>query len=115
MTITVTSSDCQFTGNAFSITSPIQETVFSDGCSVTAGTVFQLNGGAAFNAGTNLAAQFTQGSGTPSAPPKGPPATRVSGTFPDWTIELDDGGNPTGPGEPDFNDIVLAVHATVVP
>jgi PKD repeat protein len=117
VTITITAADCQFVGNAFAITAPIQETVFTDGCSLQAGTVFNINGGAAFNAGTSLEAQFTQGAGGPNDPEKGPPATRVTGAFPDWTVEFDDGGDPTGIGgpEPDFNDIVLAVHATVVP
>jgi hypothetical protein len=115
VTITVTESDCQFTGNAFTILAPITETVFSDGCALTPGTVFQINGGAAFAAGTQLQAQFTQGSGDANDPPKGPPGTRVSGTFPDWTIEFDDGGQPTVLGEPDFDDIILTVHATVVP
>ncbi len=115
ITITVNAADCEFTGNAFAITAPIQETVFADGCSLTAGQVFNINGGAAFDAGTSLEAQFTQGAGGPSAPPKGSPATRVTGAFPDWTIEFDDGGDPTGAGEPDYNDIVLAVHATAAP
>lgn len=115
ITITVTLADCEFTGNAFAITQPIQETVFSDGCAVTPGTVYNINGGTAFNAGTSLAAVFTQGAGQPGDPAKGPPATQVAGSFPDWTVSFDDGGAPTAPGEPDFNDIVLTVHATVVP
>jgi PKD repeat protein len=113
VTITVTEAHCQFTGNAFTILAPITETVFSDGCSLTVPAVFQINGGAAFDAGTQLQAQFTQGSEDPTDPPKGPPATQVDGSFPDWTIKFDDGGLPSAPR--DFNDIVLAVHATVVP
>ena len=115
VTITVSAADCEFTGNAFAITQPIQETVFTDGCSLTPGTEFTLNGGTAFGAGTSLEAQFTQGAGTPTDPEKGSPATRVTGAFPDWTIEFDDGGAPTAPGEPDFNDIVLTVHAEAAP
>jgi hypothetical protein len=117
VTITLTINDCQFTGNAFAILQPIQETVFTDGCSITSPAVFTINAGAAFNANTSIQAQFTQGAGKPTDPPKGPPATRVTGSFPDWTIEFDDGGDPTGIGgpEPDFNDIVLLVHATEVP
>ncbi len=111
VTITVTASDCQFSGNAFAITAPIQETVFSNGCSLTPGTVFNINGGAAFPDNTSLAAQFTQGNADPGDPVKGPAATRVTGTFPTWTIEFDDGGDPTGAGEPDYNDIVLTVQA----
>jgi PKD repeat protein len=112
VTVTVTAVDCQFTGNAFAITAPIQETVFTDGCSLAPNTVFNINGGAAFPDNTSLEAQFTQGAGGPNDPPKGPPATRVTGTFPEWTVEFDDGGDPTGVGEPDFNDIVLTVRAT---
>jgi PKD repeat protein len=116
VTITVTAVDCEFIGNAFAITEPIQETVFTDGCQVPGGTAFPINGGGAFDAGTSLQAQFTQGTKPrPGDPDPGPPSFRVSGSFPDWTIELDDGGNAGAPGEPDYNDIVLAVHATVVP
>jgi PKD repeat protein len=115
ITITLSAVACEFVGNSFAITAPIQETVFTDGCSETAGTVYNINAGAAFEAGTEIAAQFTQGAGQPSDPAKGPPATRVTGVFPDWTIEFDDGGAPTAPGEPDFNDIVLTVHATLAP
>jgi PKD repeat protein len=116
VTITVATSDCQFIGNAFAITEPIQEQVFANGCELADGTSFTINGGTAFDAGTNLQAQFTQGTKPrPSDPDPGPAATRVSGVFPDWTIEFDDGGNTGAPGEPDFNDIVLTVHATVVP
>jgi PKD repeat protein len=112
VTITVVTSDCQFIGNSFAITQPIQETVFTDGCTLLDNTVFTINGGAAFAAGTNLRALFTQGTKPrPADPDPGPASTRVSGTFPDWTIEFDDGGNAGIPGEPDFNDIVLAVHA----
>jgi PKD repeat protein len=116
VTITVAASDCEFIGNSFAITEPIQEQVFTNGCQLADGTAFNINGGAAFNAGTNLQAQFTQGTKPrPGDPDPGPAATRVSGAFPDWTIEFDDGGNVGAPGEPDFNDIVLTVHATVVP
>lgn len=115
LTVTLTSRDCQFVGNAFAITAPIQQTVFTDGCSELAGTVYTINGGTAFSAGTKLEAQFTQGAGAPSDPPKGAPALRLSQITPSqWKIEYDDGGDPTGifGPEPDFNDIVLTVDAT---
>ena len=116
VTITVESAVCEFIGNSFAITQPIQQTVFSDGCTLEDNTVFTINGGAAFAAGTNLQAQFTQGTKPrPADPDPGPASTRVSGAFPDWKIEFDDGGNTGAPGEPDYNDIVLKVHATVVP
>ena len=112
VTITVTTSDCQFIGNQFEITQPIQESVFADGCTVDDGTVFPINGGAAFTAGTSIQTRFIQGvKPRPADPDPGPAATRVSGSFPTWTIEIDDGGNSGRPGEPDFNDIVLTVTA----
>jgi PKD repeat protein len=119
ITITLTSSDCEFTGNRFAITQPIQQTVFTNGCNkALIGTVYTINGpnsDGSFDAGTSLQAQFTQGVGAPTDPTRGPPAIKLTGTFPTWTISIDDGGNPTGPGEPDFNDIVLSVQATAVP
>jgi PKD repeat protein len=112
VTITLASEDCNADGNTLAITSPIQETVFTDGCHTTAGTAVTINGGAAFDAGTQLEAQMTSGSVDPN---RIPPAVHVTGTFPDWTLSFDDGEDPTGPGEPDFNDLILTVHATVVP
>jgi PKD domain-containing protein len=113
VTITVTTTNCEFNGNSFAITQPIQEQVFSDGCKLADGTSFTINGGAAFPPGTSLQAQFTQGTKPrASDPDPGPASTRVSGSFPTWTIEFDDGGNTGSPGEPDFNDIVLTVTAS---
>jgi PKD repeat protein len=114
--ITVESSVCEFIGNRFEIVQPIQAEVFADGCAVADGTVFPINGGAAFAAGTSLQTRFTQGTKPrPADPDPGPAATRVSGSFPNWTIEIDDGGNAGNPNEPDYNDIVLTVTATPAP
>jgi PKD repeat protein len=118
VTVTLASRDCQLIGNAFAIIQPIQQTLFTDGCTETAGTVYTLNGPNAdksFNPATSIQAQFTQGHAGPSAPPVGTPQLRLTGSFPDWTIDIDDGGNPTGLGEPDYNDIVLTVHAQAAP
>jgi PKD repeat protein len=113
VTISVDAANCQFIGNKFEIVEPIAEVVFTDGCTLSAGDTFTLQGGTAFGAGTNLLARFTQGTKPrPADPDPGPASTRVSGAFPEWTIEFDDGGNAGAPGEPDFNDIVLTVTAT---
>lgn len=112
VTITLTTRDCNANGNTLRITSPITQTIFTNGCSETQGTVYQVNGGTAFNAGTDLVAEVTSGSTDPN---RIPPAVSITGSFPDWTLNFDDGEDPTGPGEPDFNDLVLTVHATVVP
>lgn len=110
--VTLTSSDCTAQGNRLDITQPIQQNIFGNGCRVPPGTVFRVNFGTPFDAGTQLQAQMTSGSQDPN---RIAPQLRVTGDFPTWTLEFDDGENPTGPGEPDFNDIVLTVQATVVP
>jgi len=117
LTITLTTSDCAFTGNQFAITAPVEQTVFTDGCTQPVGTVYTITGpnAGAFDAGTEIQAVFTQGVGLPGDPPRGPPAIKVEGAFPTWTISIDDGGNVGLPGEPDFNDIVLTAQATAVP
>jgi PKD repeat protein len=116
ITFTMTSHDCAFTGNQFEITAPVEQVVFTDGCTQPVGTVYAINGpdSGAFDAGTQIQAKFTQGVGKPGDPPRGPPAIKVEGSFPTWTISIDDGGNVGAPGEPDFNDIVLTAQATVV-
>ncbi len=108
--VTITSLDCTATGNTLIITLPDpDETVFTDGCSQTAGDFFDLNNGAAYAAGTELRAQMISGSDDPN---RIAPQLHVTGTYPSWTLEFDDGEDPTGPGEPDFNDIVMTVVAT---
>jgi len=114
VTITLTNRDCQFIGNKLEITAPILQTLFTDGCAEPVNTVYSINQGNPFDANTSIEARFTQG--TPGTPPPTPPVApqiRVTGTHPDWKLEIDDGG--TGPGEPDFNDIVLTVHAEAAP
>jgi len=115
LVITLTSTDCQ-DGNQFDITSPISALVFTNGCVVTPlPKDYEINGGNPFDAGTQLTFKFTQGAGDPDDPPRVPPQIRLEGTYPDWTIKIDDGGNSTEPGEPDFNDLELTVHATAAP
>jgi PKD repeat protein len=109
VTITLTSRDCTASGNQLDITNPIQETVFTDGCSETVGTVYTINGGSAFTAGTPLEVQVISGSNDPE---RGPPSIRVEGTYPTWTLNFDDGEDVANPEEPDFDDLVLTVEAT---
>lgn len=121
VTVTVQSTLCQFVGNTFIMPSPAatpSDTLFKDGCKVPAGTVYTINGpnpDKSFPASSHVAALFIQGHRKPTDPPKGPPATKVTGSSPDWTVAIDDGGNVGGVGEPNFTDIVLAVHVAVVP
>jgi PKD repeat protein len=114
VTVTLESSDCELSGNTFKVTitppgggSPVEETLFTDGCHTAAGTSYQLQSGATFTAGTTIQAQVISGGTTLELPP----AIRVTGTYPDWTLEFDDGAQ-SEPPEPDFNDLVISVVAT---
>lgn len=110
VTVTLTGSDCEATGNTFVILTPVLDTLFTDGCFTpvpgSPDATFQLDGGAVFTAGTELTAQVI--SGIPDQ--QAPPAVRVVGVFPSWTLEFDDGRG--GVGEPDFNDLTITVVAT---
>ena len=107
--VTLVSRECTARNNTFEITAPTLETLFTDGCYVpAAGTSFDLNGGAAYAAGTELAAQVSSGSVKLEAEP----SLRVTGSYAEgWTLEFDDGEDATFP-EPDFNDIVIRIVAT---
>jgi PKD repeat protein len=109
VTVTLTSSDCEAMGNTFKILMPVEETLFTDGCfTPTPGTpeaTFQLDNGTVFTAGTEITAQVV--SGLPDQ--DNPPTVRVLGAFPTWTLDFDDGRG--GPGEPDFNDLVITITA----
>jgi PKD repeat protein len=109
--VTITGRDCTASGNTLVITEPDDPdtVVFDDGCSLDPGDFFDLNGGAQYAAGTELRAQMISGSDDPD---RIAPQLRVTGAYPSWTLEFDDGEDPTGPGEPDFNDIVMTVDAT---
>lgn len=114
VTVRMFARACQFDGNKLEIIAPIMQIIFTNGCAEPVGAVYQLNQGNPFEAGTQIQARFTQG--TPTTPPPTPPVApqiRVEGSYPNWTLSIDDGG--TGPNEPDYNDIVLTVTATAAP
>jgi PKD repeat protein len=119
VTITMTSRNCELVGNRVTVQQPTRQSVFDNICTRDVPPVYtvkDVNGATAtFLEGAQLPIQFTRGDPRAGDPPAGPPVARVRGTFPDWTITIDDGGNPQGQNEPDFNDVILAVHATVVP
>lgn len=107
--VTLVSSDCQAHGNTFVITQPAVDTLFTDGCFAAPGTAFDLNSGAAYDQGTQLAAEVLTGvAGSANA------QLQVTGDFATgWTLKFDDGF--VGPGEPDFNDLQILVKATPAP
>jgi hypothetical protein len=94
---------------------PIGDQVFLSVCWRTAGEELGIFGGRldeliVFEAGTQARIWFTQGDANRLL---NPPEGHLEGTFPDWTINFEDGDHPGAPGEPDFTDVVLGVHATV--
>jgi PKD repeat protein len=104
------SHSCAAQANRVIITAPVSQVIFADGCVDPVGTVVPINGGAVFAANTQL--QIAVLSGTvASGGLTFQPAIRVTGDFASgWTLTFDDGYG--GPGEPDFNDLVILIKAT---
>jgi PKD repeat protein len=114
------SHDCQFSGNKLTANTPalgqIFQTVFFNLCNRTVGEEKVLADATGnplvLQPGTPITVRFTAGSPGPTDPPAGDPGVRVVGNFPNWTLNIDDGGLAGAPGEPDFNDAVVSVVAT---
>jgi PKD repeat protein len=110
VTVTLESRECTARNNTFRITQPAEEVLITDGCYAPAvGSSWALNNGEAYAAGTELNAEVISG----SLKLETDPALRVVGTYPEWTLEFDDGEDATPP-EPDFNDMVITITATPV-
>jgi hypothetical protein len=83
-------------------------------CQHTVGDAIGIFGGEfdelwVYETGTQARIWFTQGKANHAL---NPPAGHLEGTFPDWTLSFEDGDHPGAPGEPDFTDVVVGVHAT---
>jgi PKD repeat protein len=112
--------NCDIQGNRITTPPPIGDQVFLNVCFKTVGTELGIFGGPTdslivFPAGSQVRIWLTQGTPNKGDPALGPPVGNLTGTFPEWTINWEDGDNPGGEGEPDFIDVVLGVRATVVP
>jgi PKD repeat protein len=93
---------------------PIGDQMFLGVCQHTVGDAIGIFGGEfdelwVYEAGTQARIWFTQGKANHAL---NPPAGHLEGTFPDWTLSFEDGDHPGAPGEPDFTDVVVGVHAT---
>ena len=109
VTATIVSRECSARNNQVVITAPITETAFADGCYDPVGVAVPVNGGAVFAANTTLQVEVRSGTFAASTLVFAP-SIRVSGTFAiGWTLTFDDGFG--GPGEPDFNDLVILIKA----
>jgi PKD repeat protein len=116
VTITLVSRSCELAGNRLAVTAPQPQTVFFNICGRTPGETFTLKnstgGDLVITAGGQLALRFFQGTADPGDPATGDPGIQVIGSFPTWTLKIDDGGAAGSPNEPDFNDAELTVQAT---
>jgi PKD repeat protein len=116
---TVVSRSCELVGNKLTTTGPVARTVFFHLCNRTVGEEYTLpdDTGAplVLPAGTPLGIRFHQGTADTGDPAPGDPGVRIDGSYPNWTLNIDDGGAPGTPGEPDFNDAVVSVTATLAP
>ena len=97
---------------------PVGDQVFLSVCQLPAGKELGVFGGAEdklwiYETGTQARIWFSQGVPRPGEAPRGAPAGVLTGTFPDWTLSFDDGDNAGTEGEPDMNDLVVGVHATL--
>jgi PKD repeat protein len=117
--IIVVSEDCELSGNKIEVTAPRLQTAFFNLCNRLPGEEYTVTDAAGaplvFQAGTPIALRFTQGTPGAGDPPTGDPGIQIVGTYPNWTLNVDDGGAAGTPGEPDFNDVVLRVQATLAP
>ena len=95
---------------------PIGDQLFISVCNNKAGDAIGIFGGRldelwVYEAGTQARIWFTQGNAKPGQT-LNPAAGQLTGNFPDWTLSFEDGDHPGAPGEPDFTDLVVGVHAT---
>jgi PKD repeat protein len=115
----IVSRSCELSGNSIRVTAPVDKSIFFNLCNRSVGEeqVVTDNTGApvVFAAGTAMNVRFNQGVAGPSDPPTGDPGIRITGAFPNWTLNIDDGGAAGTQGEPDFDDAVISVQATTAP
>jgi PKD repeat protein len=116
LVLTVLGVNCELGGPLINTPPPVADELFIKVCSsVQVGDstgIFAGNdeGRYLYDAGTQARIRFHQSASTHAL---NPPAGRLEGTYPNWTISFEDGDHPDTPGEPDFADVVLGVQATL--
>lgn len=117
--IRIVSTACELSGNKIEVTAPRQQTAFFNLCNRSPGEEYTITDAAGapmvIAAGTPITLKFTGGTPGPADPAAGDAGIQIDGTYPNWTLNIDDGGAAGTPGEPDFDDVVLAVQATLAP
>jgi PKD repeat protein len=116
----LTGISCDLNGQRITIPPPSRDQVFLGVCLRTVGDSTRIFGGPGDSAfvylpGGQVQIQFTQGTAGSGDPTPGAPAGQVVGTFPNWTINFEDGAHSGDAGEPDFTDVVLQVEAIPPP
>ena len=111
---------CTLNGERVTIPQPIGDQVFLNVCSKAVGDSTKIFGGPAdtavvFLAGSQVKIRFSQGTAGPGDPAPAAPQATFIGSFPNWTINFEDGDHAGDPGEPDFSDVVLGVEAVAHP
>jgi hypothetical protein len=111
---------CDLNNQRVVIPPPSSDQVFLNVCTRSVGDSTMIFGGPLdepfiYEAGSQTAILFRQGTPDADEPAPNPAVGQVTGSFPNWTINFEDGDNPGGPGEPDFTDVVLQVEAVPAP
>ncbi len=96
--VELASNACEAEGNTLRLTKPSQQTLTANGCYETEGTKWTFAG--PFPAGTAISLEVE------AARLHNPPTLRVTGSYPQWRIEFEDGFDT------DYDDMILMVRAT---
>ncbi|HET9150706.1 MAG TPA: hypothetical protein VFN83_03215 [Gemmatimonadales bacterium] len=102
-TITLVSTSCVAKGTTITVTSPVSDKLTGDACYQSVPKTWTI-GSASAGFPPNTQVNFT----IISDQTANPPGFHVAGTYPDWNITFEDGGDT------DYNDVVLNVHATAI-
>ena len=91
--------------------------MFLNICTLAEGSEIGIFGGPmdkliVYEAGSQVIIRFFQGFASKDHPVLVLPSATFEGTYPDWIIHFEDGSQPGEPGEPDFADVVIGLHAT---
>jgi hypothetical protein len=95
--VVLVSTSCVASGNSIRLTQPVTGVLTSNACYEPSGREFRFDG--PFAAGTAIDLQIQ------SVQLANPAALRVSGAYPSWTLNFEDGADS------DFNDVVMQVEA----
>ena|GEM_PF-2397328 len=117
MKVTILDLNCDLMGQRFVAPPPIGDQMFLNICTLAVGSSIGIFGGPLdeliiYEAGSQVVVRFFQGFPSKDHPTLVPPSATFEGTFPDWTMHFEDGSQPGEPGEPDFADVVIGLHAT---